>query len=260
MLFKDSRVIGLGSLLVLAALVVSGCATPSLAAPAPAAAAAPQAAEGSDATPRLLNVSGKGTATAAPDVVYVELGVDVKSTSASEAVSESTDRMTKVMEAIKALGVEEKDIQTIAYNIWVEDEYDKQGNPTGKRNYHVANQVRVTLRDLDQVGTLLEDALEAGANTVGGIRFGVEDPTSLQEEARDKAIVDARARAEQLAQGLGVTLGEPYTISEHGVAVPRAENVMLMEAPRAAAGGAPVPVSPGELSISVQISVSWSIQ
>jgi len=259
MLPLNSKVIVFGSLLVVAGLLLGGCAAAKAAAQAPAAAEAPQPANAADSGPRLLNVTGTGTATAAPDVAYVELGVDVKSTSAAEAVSESTDRMTKVMEAIKALGVEEKDVQTITYNIWVEEEYDKEGNPTGQRTYHVVNEVRVTLRDLDQVGTLLEDALDAGANTVGGIRFSVEDPTALQAEARDNAIADARARAKQLAEGLGVTLGEPYTINEYGAPVPRTEMVKALEAPRAAAS-APVPVSPGELTVSVQISVAWTIQ
>ncbi|MGQ9585073.1 MAG: SIMPL domain-containing protein [Anaerolineae bacterium] len=255
MLCKESKVVVLGSLLLLAALLVSGCTTSAAAPPL-----APQESNGADSTPRLLNVNGTGIATAAPDIVYVELGVDVKSTSASEAVAQSTDLMTRVMEAIKALEVEDKDIRTVAYNIWVEDEFDKEGKPTGRRIYHVVNRVQVTLRNLEKVGTLLEDALEAGANTVGGIRFSVEDPTALQHQARDAAIANARAKAEQLAKGLGVTLGEPYSISEYsGGGVP-VERVML-EAPRFAAGeAAPVPVSPGELSITVEISVAWSIQ
>lgn len=255
----DRRILALGSLLVIAALVVSGCAA-AQAAPAPAQAAAPQQGGGTDAGPRLLSVNGVGTAAATPDIAYVELGVDVKSSSASEAVAESTDRMSKVMEALAELEVEEKDIRTVAYNMWVEEERDREGNPTGERTYHVVHRVRVTVRALEQVGTLLEKALEAGANTVGGIQFAVEDPTALQQEAREKAIANAKDKAQQLADGLGVSLGEPYTINEYSAVGPVVEKAVLMEARAAAGGAGPVPVSPGELTVTVELSVSWMIQ
>ncbi|MBC7222824.1 MAG: SIMPL domain-containing protein, partial [Anaerolineae bacterium] len=242
----NRNILALGSLLVIAALVVSGCAA-AQAAPAPAQAAAPQQGGGADAGPRLLSVNGVGTATATPDIAYVELGVDVKSASASEVVAESTDRMNKVMEALAELEVEEKDIRTVAYNMWVEEEHDREGNPTGERTYHVVHRVRVTVRALDQVGTLLEKALEAGANTVGGIQFAVEDPTALQQEAREKAIANAKDKAQQLADGLGVSLGEPYTINEYSAAGPLVERAMVMEARAVGGGAGPVPVSPGEL-------------
>ncbi len=251
----------LGSILVLAALLVGGCSA-AKALPGPAVASAQTAQEegNSDSTPRLLSVNGSGTATGTPDVVYVELGVDLKLPSASEVVDESTTRMNKVMEALAAQGVEEKDVQTVAYNMWVEEVYDKEGNPTGERVYHLVHRVQVTVRDLKKVGTVLEKALEAGANTVGGIQFGVEDPTALQEEAREKAIANAKAKAQQLAKGLGVTLGDPQSISEFGYVAP-IPVVKGMEMVGVGGGGAgPVPVSPGQLSVTVEVSVSWIIQ
>lgn len=256
----SKRLLVLGSILVVAALLVSGCSA-AAALPGPAVASAQVAQEegNSDSTPRLLSVNGSGTATGTPDVVYVEVGVDLKSPSAAEVVEESTTRMNKVMEALTAQKVEKKDVQTVAYNMWVEEVYDKEGNPTGERVYHLVHRVQVTVRDLEKVGTVLEKALEAGANTVGGIQFGIEDPTALQKEAREKAIANAKAKAQQLAEGLGVTLGEPQSVSEFGYVTPVV--VKGMEMAGVGGGGAgPVPVSPGQLSVTVEVSVSWIIK
>ncbi|MGC8837372.1 MAG: SIMPL domain-containing protein [Anaerolineae bacterium] len=256
----NKSMLAFGSILVLVALLVGGCSA-AKALPGPAVASA-QEARGEDnsySTPRMLSVNGTGTATGTPDVVYVELGVDLKSPSASEVVEESTARMGKVMEALAKLEVEKKDIQTVAYNMWVEEVYDKEGNPTGERVYHVVHRVQVTVRDLEKVGTVLEKALEAGANTVGGIQFSVEDPTALQREAREKAIANAKAKAQQLAEGLGVTLGEPQSISEYGYMATVPVKGVMMEG--VGGGGAgPVPVSPGQLIVTVEVSVSWVIE
>lgn len=255
------NVLVLGSILGIAALVVGGCsAARAISGPAVASAQTVQQEGDSNSAPRLLSVSGSGTATGTPDVVYVELGVDLKSPSASEVVDESTTRMAKVMDALAALGVEKRDVRTVAYNMWVEEVYDREGNPTGERVYHLVHRVQVTVRDLEKVGTVLEKALDAGANTVGGIQFGVEDPTALQREAREKAIANAKAKAQQLAEGLGVTLGEPQSINEFGYVEPVPLKVMALEAAGMGGGAGPVPVSPGQLSVTVEVSVSWIIR
>lgn len=260
-MLSREKLLALGSILIIAALLVGGYVG-AKAFPGPAVALAQTAAQEEtccNSSPRLLNVNGTGTATGAPDVVYVELGVDLKSPSAAEVVEESTTRMAKVMEALAELKVEEKDIQTVAYNMWVEEVFDKEGNPTGERVYRLVHRIQVTVRDLEKVGTALEKALEAGANTVGGIQFSVEDPTALQEEAREKAIANAKAKAQQLAEGLGVTLGKPQSINEYGFAVPAP--VKAMEMAGIGGGGAgPVPVSPGQLSVTVEVSISWIIE
>ncbi|NLE75810.1 MAG: SIMPL domain-containing protein [Chloroflexi bacterium] len=254
---RKTKITALLTVAVVAALLVGALSLSALAAPKAGVGAAPNSDE---ETRRLLNLTGAGVATAAPDVVYVTLGVDVRSESASEAVSESTDRMTKVMDAVKALEIDEKDIRTVSYNMWVEEDYDKDGKRTGVRTYHVVNQLQVTLRDLTLVGTVLEDALEAGANSVGGVQFAIEDTTALQREAREKAMADAKARAEQLAEGLGVTLGAPATIAEYDSSPIIVERAAYGIGGGMAEAAAPVPVAAGELSVRVQINVAWLIE
>jgi len=164
--------------------------------------------------PPTISVSGSGTASAAPDVAYVQLGVETINTNAATAVSENTKKMQAVMAALAEAGIAESDIQTVGYSMWIEQIYDKDGQPTNEVRYHVSNQIRITVHDLDTTGNVLQVALEAGANTVGGVTFAVEDTTALQEQARNAAIANAQAKAEQLANGFGVKLGALHSASE----------------------------------------------
>jgi len=246
--------------LLAAALVGCGEAATAGAGPQPVG---PQAAPpitplqaGGEPTPRTISVNGIGTATAQPDLAEIQLGVEVVNADAGLAISENTERMTAVMDVLKEMGVEEKDIQTVKYSMWIEEMRDREGQPTGETRYHVVNQVRIRIRDLSKTGEVLQKALEAGANNVGGISFGVSDPAALQREARDQAIADARAKAEQLATGLDARLGPVRQVSEFGgVVTPK----LAPMAERAMAAGGPVPVSGGEFSVTVQIQVVFDI-
>jgi len=211
----------------------------------------------SEPMPRTISVNGIGMASAPPDVAEVQLGVETIKTDASVAISENTERMTAVMDVIKGMNVEDKDVQTVNYSMWIEEVYDKEGQPTGEIRYHVVNQVRIKLRDLTKTGELLQAALEAGANNVGGISFSVADPAALQREARDQAIANARAKAEQLAAGLGAHVGPLRQVSEFGGVVVPSEVRTVEKA--VVVGGGPVPVSGGEFSITVEIQVVFDI-
>jgi uncharacterized protein YggE len=202
-----------------------------------------------------ISVVGRGVVNAAPDVALVDLGVAIVASEANEAFSENTTRMKAVMDVLTANGIQEQDIQTVSYNMWIEQVYDRDGQPTGENRYHVVHQVRVRVRDLETTGDLLQQALEAGANNVGGISFGVADSAALQGEARDKALVNAQAKAEQLAKSLGVKLGAPRQVIElSGQATPfPAAHVVE------GIGGGPVPVSGGEFSVTVDIQLVFDI-
>jgi uncharacterized protein YggE len=193
---------------------------------------------------------------AQPDVALVDLGVSVVDTDANEAFNENTTRMEAVMDALKEMAVQEQDIQTVSYNMWIEQVYDREGQPTGENRYHVIHQVRVRVRDLDKTGELMQQVLEAGANNVGGITFSVADSAALQREAREKALADAKAKAEQLASSLGVQLGAPRQVNElsgHLMPLPAAY------AEGIGGGGGPVPVSGGEFSVMVDIQLVFEI-
>lgn len=242
--------------LSLLAVLVAGCAVPAAAGGSPATtntlAAAQQA--NSETLPRTISVNGSGVASAAPDVAYVTLGVETVNADPAQAVAENNTKMTAVMEALKALGIPETDIQTVNYTMWIEQVVDRDGVPTGETKYHVSNQIRVKVTDFSKTGDVLQAALAEGANTVAGVEFAVSDPTALQQQARDKAMADAQAKAGQLATGFNVTLGPVRNINEFsGIVQP------VAAIPLGAGGDSKVPVSGGSFSVSVEVQVVYDI-
>jgi hypothetical protein len=242
------KAFGVVGLALLVALVMA-------AAVLPAAAQTPAVPEG--AVPS-VSVSGFGQAFGAPDVAYVEMGVDIVNTDVGAAVTQANETMETVTSAIAATGVAEEDIRTTNFNVW-SDFYDPaSGQQTTERVYHVQNMVRVTVRDVSQVSSVIDAGLSAGANSVFGLNFGIDDPTTLEQDARLEAIANARDRAQKLADAMGVTLGEPIVISEtFGGGV----QPFAFEAAQVGLGGgagAP-PISGGQLSVSVQVNVTFAL-
>jgi uncharacterized protein YggE len=204
-----------------------------------------------------VSVSGFGQAFGAPDVAYVEMGVDIVNTDVGAAVTQANETMEAVTDAIVATGVAEEDIRTTNFNVW-SDFYDPAtGEQTTERVYHVQNMVRVTVRDVSQVSSVIEAGLNAGANSIFGLNFGIDDPSALEQEARLQAIEDARDRAQKLADAMGVTLGEPVIISEtFGGPV---QPIPFEAAAVGLGGGGAPPISGGQLSVSVQVNVTFAL-
>ncbi len=221
----------------------------------------PAVAQSSDYSPaEIITVVGQGSVRLSPDIAQVSIGMETSAETVGEAVAENEAQMVKILAALTAAGIDEKDIQTMNYSI----QLDRYPEPTPRIEsssaeptpvYRVSNMVNVTIRDLETVGDILDVVIEAGANNIWGISFTLDDPTAAQSDARAKAIEDAQARAEALAQLSGVEVGPVMSISEvvGAVSVP-----MAAMAERAVAGGGPI--SPGELEISYQVQVSYFIE
>jgi uncharacterized protein YggE len=196
-----------------------------------------------------------------PDIAYINIGVHTENKNATEAVATNTSQSEKVIEALKKLGVEEKDIQTNNFNIYPQQQYDSQGKPTGEITYIVDNTVHVTVRNLDTIGKLLDAAVKAGANTISGIQFDVADKSEALSEARQSAVISARAKAEELAEAAGVTLGEVQTINEYSGGYPAPmPKYDSRGAGAVAMAEADVPVSPGQMSITVEVNIVFEIR
>jgi uncharacterized protein YggE len=207
--------------------------------------------------PRTITVAGSGKSFLAPDIATISIGVRTENADAAQAVSDSNTKAQTIADALQEMGIEEKDIQTSSFNIYPNQQYDETGSPVST-TFVVENTVSVTVRDLTKLGELLGASVEAGANQVYGIQFDVEDREEALAEARQLAVEDARARAEALAAAAGVTLGEMQSISEMGsIPVPFFEGK---------GGGAPeapaaeVPISPGQLTLTVEVSVVFAIE
>ena len=201
---------------------------------------------------RQVSVAGHGEVKGRPDTATVQIGVESEATTAKEALAQNTAQAQAIQQKLKDLGVAEKDLQTS--NFAVNPTYGNDGRQiTG---YHVSNSVTVTIRNLDQAGALLDQVVQAGANSIYGISFSVEDPQKLLEQARQQAVANAKARATQLASAGGAAIGDVLVISENANApVP-----LPMAARAEAAPSAAVPVQPGEQSFSVDVQVTYGLR
>jgi len=250
----NKRILFFTSIVILATLV-SACGG---LAGSPSITSAVAASEDGSERIRTLNVSGTGRVTLTPDIAYITIGVQTESKDAAQAVSENNTKTQAVINALKDAGVESKDIKTTNFNIYPRQEYDDRGKPTGEITYIVNNSVFVTVRALEGIGELLNATVAAGANTIQGIQFDVDDKAEALADAQAKAVENARAQANNLAEAAGVTLGDVLNISTLGVPVPlpKYEGRVVIEAAEAA----PVPISPGEMVVSVEVNMVFEIK
>ena len=211
------------------------------------------------AAQRTLNVSGTGTISQSPDIAYIYLGVHSENPSASEAVSANNIQTQKVIDALKKLGIDSKDIRTTNFSIWPSQNYDPTGQPLDTK-YMVDNTVYVTIRDLTKLGDLLDQVITAGANTVNSIQFDVADKTEALKQARDEAVKNAKTQAQELADVSGVTLGEVQNISFN-------DNIPspIFESGKGGGGGglaadASVPIQPGQMTLTATVSLTYTIK
>lgn len=207
---------------------------------------------------RTLNVNGMGQTYLTPDIAYINIGVNTQGPSASEAVTTNKEQSNAVIEAIKAAGVDAKDIHTTNFSIWSNPQYDDSGQISGT-TYVVDNTVNVAMRNLDKLGDLLDSAIEAGANSIYSIQFDVADKTEATKEARANAVEDAMLQAQELADAAGLSLGEIQTISFYD-STPGAYFEGKGGGGGVASANATVPIQPGQLVISVTVNVTYTIK
>lgn len=208
-----------------------------------------------------ISIEGRGQVRAAPDMATVTSGVTTQGATAKEALDANSTAMAALIDALKTSGIEARDIQTSGFsvnpNYVYSEERDAQGYnlPPKINGYQVANSVSVIVRDLEKLGTILDQSVTVGANTVNGVEFAVADPSELLNQARKAAFNDARSKAELYADASGTKLGDIESISERqDYAAP----VAYAMAERAVAA-APTPVEAGELSFAITVSVEWDL-
>lgn len=200
-----------------------------------------------------ITVTGSGAAYGEPDRAVVTLGVDAVAETVRQALEQADATMAGVRQTALDLGIETRQIRTVTFNVWRQQQTDRDGQVTGER-YHVQHSFQVTLDDTALVGQLLTNAIEAGANDVGGINFTISDTAALQSQARQAAMADAHARATQLAELAGVTLGAPTYVEETSYNAPQA--AASVQYARMAGS----PVESGELAVNVTVKVVYAIQ
>ena len=244
---KRNWLLAVGLLLVLAIVGLAGC-QPSATVP------------GVSSQQEGIWVSGQGKVTAVPDIVTLRLGIEAQQVSVAEAQNQAASAMDKVMNALTKNGVAKKDIQTQYFNIAKVTRWDDKNQREVIIGYRVTNVVTTKIRDIAKAGAIIDAVAEAGGDLtrIDSISFSIDDPLAYYEKARQEAMVEAQAKAKQLADLAGVTLGKPTYISESGSSPIYQGDIMYAKMETTTA--VETPISPGEMEISLSVQVVYAIR
>jgi uncharacterized protein YggE len=203
----------------------------------------------------VITVTGEGRVDDAPDMATISLGVTSEGTTAADAMRTNSDEMTRVLGNLEAAGIAARDMQSSGLSLQPNWQHDSASGTSRIIGYIASNTLTVRVRALDTLGGVLDAAVKDGANTLNGVAFGLADPRPALDEARKRAVADAKARAELLAGAAGVKLGRILSISESGGALPP------MPAYRMAADAfaAAVPVAAGEVAMQASVTIVWQL-
>ncbi|MCL4240652.1 MAG: SIMPL domain-containing protein [Dehalococcoidia bacterium] len=204
-----------------------------------------------------ISVSGLGEVRTEPDIAIINIGIEASGATVQEARDKGADAANKLIASLKSNGVEEKDILTTSVNLYPQYFYS-QNDPPRITGYIANNQLAVTVRDLEKAGKVIDDGVAAGGDSarLQGIQFGIDDPKPLLKEAREKAVADARARAETYAAASGVKLGAIVAISESSP-----PSIPILRAPATGYdAAAETPIQPGETTVSASVAIRFAIE
>lgn len=250
----------IGLLAVAGLLLLPACATAAV-----QAAPVETVANGGEekATERSITVQGLGNASAKPDLVTLSLGVQSTGETAIAAISLNSEQMTGVIAAIQEAGIADEDIQTSGINLYPVYEDRSLVQPGEQRQivgYRASNSVSITVHDIEKAGAVLDAALVAGANQVSGVQFGLSDTDALITDALIAAVEDAKAKAQTIADALGVQLGAALVVNEEWIERPQARAQFARAEAAFDGGGFAPPVQGGTVGVTAHIRVTFAIE
>jgi uncharacterized protein YggE len=204
---------------------------------------------------KTISVTGAGSASDQADQAKVNLGVQVTSEFANDAISENAESMSAVIAAIKALDVDDEDIVTTTYSVYPQYDWTETGREF--KGYTVTNLVQVTVKDRDIVGDVIDKAAEAGANQINGIGFELSDAKreDLKTKAYIAALTDARDKADVIAETLGLTITGVQKVTEYSYSPVRSYEYVEEASSMDGAIRASTPILSGDLSVSVSVHI-----
>lgn len=220
----------------------------------------PQRAQKEAELNREITVQGQGEITAKPDVAKITLAVQTDTLPTAEAAtSELAKKFQNVLAALKKAGVEDKDVKTT--NLSVNPLYDYVNGKQNQIGFQANESIYVTIRKLDNVSTIVGQATAQGVNQIGGVSFEIDDPDNLKIQAQEKAIDNAKEKAQQLAKALGVSLGKVKTFSVNDGSQPIPMYATLEKSAGGVGGDvAGPPVAPGENIVQANVSVTYELK
>ena len=202
-----------------------------------------------------ITVSGEGSVFTVPDMAVITVGASADADTAKAAMEQTSVTTAAILDQLTEAGVEARDVQTTDLSVMpVSSNRSSSQDRPSIEGYQASNRVTVRVRDLDALGTILDAVLTDGANQLGGLQFVVSEPGPLLDEARVKAVADARARAELFAMAAGVQLGPLLSLSEGGSHMPRPETFGM-----ARMADAEVPIAQGETELRASVTLVYQI-
>ncbi|MDO8492800.1 MAG: SIMPL domain-containing protein [bacterium] len=225
------------------------------------------------ATTNTVSFSGEGKVMAKPDIAMVEFSIITEAATSKAAQDDNSKKSQKITDFLKKQGVEDKDVKTTSYNIYPKYSYpspiiynqsepsilppERDGQPKIV-GYQVTQSFQVKVRNFDKLSRIVDGLVSVGVNNVNNLGFSVEDPEKLKSEARAKAIADAKKKADELKNQIGIKLGKIVNFSEGFGGYP---GPYYMEAKGMGGGGASGPsLPPGENEISVNVTLTYQIK
>lgn len=205
---------------------------------------------------RTININGEGKVTAIPDIALVSLGLSTEKKKVSDAQAENSKTINSLLEKLKGLGIAKEDIKTVNYSIY--PAYDWTDGRQILRGYTVAQDLQVKIRKTDIVDQVLQVAGDLSLNQIGGLTFDIDQPEVYRQEARIKALENAKAKADDLAKVMGVKLGKVISFNESEGYVP-APYPMYAKAEGIGGGGVTPEVSAGSQEITIMATVSYEL-
>ncbi|MFH2039867.1 MAG: SIMPL domain-containing protein [Chloroflexota bacterium] len=223
----------------------------------------PSSVQTSNPQIRSMFINGNGSTEITPDIAYVNIGVHTEASTAVTAVSMNNTQAQKVMDALIKFGIQSKDLRTSNFSIVSLQKTDPStGNVTGTY-YSVDNSIIVTVHDLPKMGSLLDNAIKAGANSINNVQFDVVDNTTALQQARDEAMQNAIKQAQELADAAGIQLGAIQTINYYESS-PMYSSPTYMDYGKGGGGDMraefSVPVNPGQLTLTATVSITYALK
>ncbi len=204
-----------------------------------------------------ISITSSGTVTAKPDQVAITIGVTSRAKTAKAALAANTAAMQPVVTALKASGIEPRDIQTSNFNLAPTYEYLQNGKPPRLTGYEVSNTVEIRLRKVEKLGEILDQVVGEGSNQISGIQFIVSKADELRDEARKSAVANATRIARTYAEAAGVKLGTIISIAEPMGEAPQPRGRVMMQKSSAEAAA---PIEAGEETIAATVTMIWALQ
>ena len=224
----------------------------------PAAASAQTAQVMAPISGTRLDISATGEVSRVPDIAIISAGVVTRQPTATAAIQQNATRMERVLAALKAAGIAERDVQTSSLSLNPEYKY-REGQAPLLAGYTASNQVSIRFRDIRNTGKILDALVAEGANQINGPSLTIDKPDEALDEARTKALANGRARADFYARALGRRVVRLISVSEGGGNYPVPPMPVMMEA-RAANQAADTSIVPGEQKLSVNLSMVFEVQ